>query len=139
MRVLVIPLIAGGVLAGGGASNVPSEQQMRSAFEIALTGYVNNARQFVAEAGGPLAVEKLRQAGTDWFAIRAFEKRDCMPSERSFLCNFVVDIDLSTGTLRRALSGRFFAAADGLRYSSAVGGRRIAADAQEFTLALSGD
>src|SRR5262245_25799825 len=108
MRALVFLLVAAGVLASG-SNDVPNEQQMRGALEAALKTYVRNALEFAAESGGPQAVERVRQAGTDRFDIRAFEKRDCawVATERSFLCGFAVDIDLSDGMLRRTLSGRF--------------------------------
>jgi hypothetical protein len=48
----------------------------------------------------------------------------------------VVDIDLSNGTLRRALSGRFFAAGDRLVYANA-GEERSVSDSRQLTFNFS--
>ena len=138
MRILVFPLIAAGVLAGS-TSDEPTERQMRDAFEAALRGYVRNALEFVAESAGQQAVEQVRLAGTDRFDIRSFEKRDCLraATASSFMCSFAVDIDLSNSTLRRALSGRFFAGADGLVYTPVDDTRALPAGGRQLTFNLS--
>ena len=134
MRALVFPLVAAGVLASG-AGDEPTERHMRGAFEAALNAYVRSALDFVAETGGPQAVEQVRQAGTDRFDIRSFQKRDCrrIAAEPAFVCGFAVDIDLSNGTLRRALSGRFVVADNGLVYANADDERMLPAGGRQLT------
>ena len=138
MRVLVFPLVAAGVLAGS-TSDEPTERQMRGAFEAALSGYVRSALEFVAETAGQQAVEQVRLAGTDWFDVRAFEKRDCLRAAAvsGSVCSFAVDIDLSNGTLRRALSGRFVAGVNGLVYTPADDSRALTAGGRQLTFNFS--
>ena len=139
MRVLVFPLVAAGILAGS-TSDEPTERQMRGAFEAALKTYVRSALEFVAETGGPQAVEQVRLAGTDRFDIRSFEKRDCFRAAAgsAFVCSFAVDIDLSNGTLRRALGGRFFASANGLVYADAGDERALPVAGRQLTFNFAG-
>ena len=87
----------------------PSETQMRAAFEDNLSQQVRNALEFAAEAGGPEAVSLIRERGHDRFSVAAFRKRACqrLSGEGGHRCEFLVDIDLVTGRMQRALSGRF--------------------------------
>lgn len=129
MRVLGFPLVAAGVLAGT-TSNEPTERQMRGAFEAALSGFVRNALEFAAETAGQQAVAQVRLAGTDRFDIRAFEKRDCLRAAAAseFVCA-LRSISICR-TLRRALSGRFVAGANGLVYTPVDDLRALSAGRQ---------
>ena len=115
MRILALPLIALGV-AVHSTSDEPAAAQMRIAFEARLAADVAGALAFVAETGGPAAVEKVHEAGTDRFAISSFRKLDCMRTgeAQGHVCAFEVDIDVVNGTLRRTLSGQFLPGPDGL-------------------------
>jgi hypothetical protein len=122
MRTLAVPLIALALAAhsyldqAASYADEPASAEMRTAFEARLAADVEGALAFVAETGGPAAVEKVREAGTDRFAIRSFRKLDCarMDQAPGFACGFEVEIDVVTGTLRHTLSGRFLPGQDGL-------------------------
>ena len=115
MRTQRLPLIALG-MAAHTYSDEPATGPMKTAFEARLTADVQGALAFVAETGGPAAVEKVREAGTDRFAIRTFRKLDCtrLDAAPGYACKFAVDIDVVNGTLRRTLSGQFLPGSDGL-------------------------
>ncbi len=121
MRFFVFPLVALGVVAGG-YSDEPSEGQMKTAFETSLSAQVRNALEFVAEAGGPEAVQKIQQAGSDRFAIRTFRKLDCARAadHAGYVCGFAVNIDLMNGNLERQMNGRFSSGSGGLAFSEKV-------------------
>jgi hypothetical protein len=107
MRLFVFPLITLAVLAGG-FSEEPREAQMQQAFETSLSIQVRNTLDFVAEVSGAEAVEKIREAGSDRFAIRSFRKLDCSRAGGAgYLCSFAVDIELMNGRLERRIDGRF--------------------------------
>ena len=97
-----------------GAAEEPSELQMRSAFSQALTLQVQNVLEFVNETEGPEAVTRLRDVGHDRFSVNAFQKLNCRPEERGYLCDFEVDIGLVNGRLQRTITGRFVDGPDGL-------------------------
>lgn len=121
MRLFVFPLIAVGLLAGG-ASDEPSERQMKTAFEMALAKQVGNALDFVAEMNGEEAADHLREIGSDRFAIRSFRKMDCRRAGGSLghVCAFAVNIELMTGEVERQMHGRFFSAGGGLDFADEV-------------------
>jgi hypothetical protein len=121
MRAFVVPLAAVGLLAGV-YSDQPGEQDMQGAFAATLAAEVQSALDFAAETGGPGAVERIRQAGTDRFEIRSFRKLDCARDEagEGHVCDFAVDIDVVNGSLQRQLTGRFFAGPDGLKFAHDV-------------------
>ena len=121
MRVLIIPLAAV-VLVFGSASDEPTEHQMRGAFESSLAAKVRGALEFVAETGGPEAVDKVRQNGTDRFYINAVEKRECAryADGLGHVCTFTIQIDLVNGALRGTMTGRFFTAPGGLAFTPAA-------------------
>lgn len=107
MRLFVFSLTLLAVLFGG-FSEEPREAQMQQAFETSLAIQVRNALDFVAEVGGAEAVDKIRQAGSDRFAIRSFRKLDCSRAgDAGYLCSFAVDIELVNGSLERRIDGRF--------------------------------
>jgi hypothetical protein len=107
MRLFVLPLAAAALIAGG-FSDEPGEAQMQQAFETSLATQIRNTLDFVAETGGAEAVEKIRQAGSDRFAIRSFHKLDCSPAGgNGYRCSFAVDVELMNGTLERRIDGRF--------------------------------
>jgi len=113
MKTLAVPLIALG-LAAGSFADEPAQGQMRAAFESKLAADVQAALAFVAETGGPIAIERVREAGTDRFTVRSFRKTDCTRSDTGYVCGFVVDIDVVDGLLHRELSGYFIPTANGL-------------------------
>jgi hypothetical protein len=115
MRVLLIPAVIVGVLAVTG-SDEPTESAMRVAFETTLAAQVRSALDFVAETGGPAALDKVRAAHTDEFDIRSFTKLDCVPSvaKPGHVCDFAVRIGVVNGLLEQTLTGRFYAGPDGL-------------------------
>lgn len=121
MRVFVLPLVALGVLAGG-YSDEPSEGQMKRAFEHSLAAQVRNAVEFVSEAGGPEAVEKIREIGSDRFAVRTFRKLDCarVAGNGGYVCGFAVNIELMNGNLERQMNGRFAPSSSGLAFAEEV-------------------
>lgn len=118
MRVFVFPLAALAVIAGG-FSDEPSEAEMKRAFEASLSIQVRNALDFVADADGPEAVEKIKHAGSDRFAIRSFRKLDCARAGRdaSYLCSFAVDVEVMNGNLERHMNGRFSPSSGGLAFA----------------------
>ena len=115
MRVLLIPTVIVGVLAVTG-SDEPTESAMRAAFETTLAAQVRSALDFVAETGGPAALDKVRAARTDEFDIRSFTKLDCVPStaKPGHVCDFTVRIGVFNGLLEQSMTGRFYAGPDGL-------------------------
>jgi hypothetical protein len=120
MRVLAIPAVAM-LLTAGTYSDEPTEQQMRVAFERTLTEQVRGAVAYVAETGGPEAVEKVRLAGTDRFEVRGFRKLACNAVEDGgYRCTFSVDLDVINGELHRRMNGRFFGGPNGLSFASEV-------------------
>jgi hypothetical protein len=118
MKVMIVPLIVLSAVAGE-LSEEPNEAQMRGAFEQTLALHVRNAIEFVAENGGPQAVQQIRQNGTDRFELRAFQKRACarLVGQRSFRCDFSVAIDVVNGSLQHTLAGRFYAGPRGLNFA----------------------
>src|SRR5258708_34671001 len=111
MRVLGIPFVIWGVLAAPGStsSDEPSEAAMRAAFETRLTAQVSSVLDFVAETGGDVALEKIRAARTDEFAIRAFRKLDCargVPAH-AYVCTFAVQVGVASGGLGQTMTRRF--------------------------------
>ncbi len=119
MRVFVLPLTVLAVISGG-YSDEPSEAQMKMAFETSLAMQVRNALDFVAEADGAEAVQKIRQAGSDRFAVRGFRKLDCTRGvDAAFFCSFAVDIELNNGKVQRQMNGRFSPSSRGLVFVEA--------------------
>ena len=98
----------------------PSEQQMKGAFSEALTTQVRNVLEFVGETEGSEAVAKLLDSGYDRFDVNAFQKLQCRPDERGYLCEFAVDIKLVNGPLQRTITGRFVNSPEGLVYLNEV-------------------
>jgi len=109
MRASVVILIAIGVIFYA-HSNVPSEIQMRDAFQHYLADQAARTVEFIQETGGPSAVERVKAAGNDQFEIRAFRKLECQRAraQSGYDCTFNVDIDLANGMMHRALEGRFY-------------------------------
>lgn len=116
MRLWTVPIVALSV-AVVSISDEPSERAMRAAFETNLASQVQNALDFVAETSGPDAVAKVREAGTDRFAINTFHKLGCQRGDRGYVCRFAVDIGVVDGNVREELVGRFFQRDDGLAFS----------------------
>lgn len=119
MRVFVLPLAVLAVVTGG-YGDEPSEAQMKMAFETALAMQVRNALDFVAEADGPEAVQKIRQAGNDRFSVQSFRKLDCTRGvDAAYFCSFAVDIELKNGKVERQMNGRFSSSSRGLVFVEA--------------------
>lgn len=117
MRVWTVPIVALGAVVIS-MSDEPSERAMRAAFETSLATQVQNALDFIVETGGPVALDKVRDAGTDKFAINGFRKLGCRPSEGGgHVCRFSVDIAVVDGQVREELTGRFYLRDDGLVFS----------------------
>jgi hypothetical protein len=107
MRLFVFPLATLAVIACG-FSDEPREAQMQQAFEASLRNQIRNTLEVVAEVSGAEAMEKVRQTGSDRFAIRSFRKLACSPADRAaYHCSFAVDIELMNGKLQRRIDGRF--------------------------------
>jgi hypothetical protein len=120
MRVLAIPAVAL-LMTAGTYSDEPSERQMRDAFERTLAEQVRSAVAYVAETGGPAAVEKVRAAGTDRFEVRGFRKHACNAVEDGgYRCVFSVDLGVLNGELHRRINGRFIGGPNGLSFVSEV-------------------
>ena len=121
MRVLGIPFVILGVLAATGStsSDEPSEAAMRAAFETRLGAQVRSVLDFVAETGGDAALEKIRAARTDEFAIRAFRKLDCARGApaRAYVCTFAVQVGVVSGVLEETMTGRFVDGPRGLVFA----------------------
>ena len=118
MKVLMVPLIVMGAVAG--ELNIePNEAQMRGAFEQTLAKQVRSAIDFAVQSGGPQAADAIRLNGTDRFEVRAFEKRVCarIAGQRSYRCEFTVDIGVVNGSFQRTLAGHFFAGPKGLMFT----------------------
>ena len=115
MRVLLIPLVAFGTMIGE-TREEPNARQMQAAFAFSLQRWVTNATEFAAASGGTEALSRIRQNETDWFAVRSFEKLDCVRAAdgADFLCGFRVDVDVVNETLPHTLTGRFRQTEDGL-------------------------
>lgn len=118
MRVLLVPLIVMGAVAGE-LSEEPNEVQMRGAFERTLAAQVQNTIEFVARSGGPQAALDIQEAGNDRFEVRRFEKRACarIAGQSAYRCDFLVNIDVVNGKVQGAFSGRFTAGPGGLTYA----------------------
>ena len=121
MRLLAVPVFALGLVVGS-HSDEPGEGDMRAAFQVRLAAEVEATLDYVAEVGGYEAVRRVREAGTDRFAIRAFRKLDCTrdPDLAGFVCGFAVDIDVVNGALSRTLNGRFLPGPHGLVFRHEV-------------------
>jgi hypothetical protein len=119
MRVWTLPIVALGVaMASLSMDDQPGEYAMRAAFETSLAAKVKSALDFAAESGGQDAVDKIREARTDYFEIRTFRKLYCMSGDKSgHVCAFAVDIGLRDGSLQQILLGRFFRRDDGLIFT----------------------
>jgi len=76
MRLLAVPVLAFGLLIGS-FTDEPAEADMRAAFQATLSADVQSALDYIAEVGGAEALQRVRDAGTDRFAIRTFRKHDC--------------------------------------------------------------
>ncbi|HZS65007.1 MAG TPA: hypothetical protein VFA53_11005 [Xanthobacteraceae bacterium] len=122
MRIFVFPLAALAILAGGNSGDEPSESQMKQAFATSLSAQVQDVMQFVSETNGADAAMKIQRTGGDRFVIRRFHKIECTRrgAGRDYVCDFLVDIELSNGSLERQLSGRFSAGADGVAFLDRV-------------------
>ena len=123
MRALIIPILVLGLYAPAG-SDEPSEAAMRTAFATRLSAQVHAVLDFVDETGGRDAVAAVRMARTDTFDIRSLRKVDCTRSatDSGHVCEFVVRIDVVTGTLEHTLSGRFYVGPRGLVFAYEDGG-----------------
>jgi hypothetical protein len=73
---------------------------------------------YVAETGGAAALARIREAHTDAFEIRGFQKGACRPSEGKpgYVCDFTVAVDTVAGPIETAIAGRFFIGPYGLAY-----------------------
>jgi len=118
MRLWAIPIVTLAVVTAT-VSDEPSEGAMRAAFAASLSAQVQNALDFVAEASGEDARDKIKAAGTDRFEIRAFRKLECMHSDgkSGYVCGFAVDIGVIGGEFQQTLTGRFFRGPDGLAFT----------------------
>jgi hypothetical protein len=118
MRVFVFPLATLAVIAGG-FTDEPSEAQMKLAFETSLSIQVRNALDFIADVNGREALTKIKEVGSDRFAIRSFRKLDCARtgSEAGYLCSFAVDVELMNGNIERRMNGRFSPSLGGLAFA----------------------
>jgi len=120
MRLWTVPVVAL-VAVMVSMSDEPTERAMRAAFETKLASQVQNALDFVAETSGPEAVARVREAGTDRFAISGFKKLGCQRDERGgHVCRFSVDIAVIDGNLREELTGRFYMRDDGFAFTQDV-------------------
>jgi hypothetical protein len=95
---------------------------MRAAFHVSLAADVRATLDYVIEVGGAEALQRIRDAGTDRFAIRTFRKLDCTrnPELTGYVCEFAVDIDVVNGALSHTLNGRFLPGPNGLVFRHAV-------------------
>jgi hypothetical protein len=116
MRALMIPIVSLGAMIVGG-SDEPSQTAMRRAFETKLAAQVQSALDYVAETAGAEALERVRDAGTDRFAIRSFVKLDCARSDLGHVCGFAVDLDTVAGSQQYTLRGRFAPGPRGLAFA----------------------
>jgi hypothetical protein len=113
MRLMMLPLVAIGLIALDQPGE-PGEMAMRSAFEAKLRDQVASALEFVAETAGADAVARVQAAGTDRFEVRAFRKLECRRDEIGHLCDFAVDISVTTGLMQHTLKGRFLPGPGGI-------------------------
>ncbi len=121
MRVWTVPALVAGNFAATGFSDEPSEAAMRAAFQATLAADVRAALDFVAATGGEAALNKVRAARTDAFAIRSFSKLACAPSPRGHVCGFSVRIGVVTGEIERTITGRFYDGPHGLAFVEDAG------------------
>jgi hypothetical protein len=112
MRLFLLPIIAISALVNDQPAE-PTEGAMRVAFESRLTRDVQNALAYVAETAGEEGVERVRAAGTDQFAIRAFKKNDCVRSDTGHVCGFDVELTVVNGMIQQSVKGRFQAGSAG--------------------------
>ena len=115
MRLLAVPVLALGMIVGS-YSDEPRESDMRSAFQLTLATDVQAVLDYVVEVGGSPVLQRVRDAGTDRFSIRAFRKIECTRSVdmAGHVCGFAVDIDVVTGALSHTLNGFFLPGPRGL-------------------------
>jgi hypothetical protein len=106
MRLFLVPL-AVYALAPVDVSTEPSERAMRKAFEASLQVQVKNALEFLEGSGGPEAVARVREAGTDRFEVRTFKKLECAREADAHVCNFLVDVTVVNGAIEKIVKGRF--------------------------------
>ncbi len=120
MRLWTVPVVALAAVVVS-LSDEPSERAMRAAFETSLAAQVQNALDFVAETRGPEAVAKVREAGTDKFAINDFRKLGCWRGDKGgYVCRFAVDIGVIDGSVQEELTGRFYLRNDALAFTHDV-------------------
>jgi hypothetical protein len=120
MRLWTVPVVAI-VAMMTSMSDEPNERVMRAAFESSLAAQVQNVLDFVAETRGADAVAKVREAGTDRFAIEGFRKLDCRRDGKGgHVCRFAVDVAVIDGHLRQELTGRFFQRDDRIVFAENV-------------------
>lgn len=93
------------------AAGEPTEAQMHIAVRAALEQDVRHALAFAAETGGEAALADIRRKGLDRFELTALRKGRChrLADSGHHVCDFTVDIEVVTGAMRRALTGRFIA------------------------------
>lgn len=117
MHLLMVALLAAAAWSDAGVVE-PNEDAMRTAFAADLSDGVRSALAFSEETGGAQALERIRAARTDAFAIRDFRKGECrLNAGRSgHVCDFAVEIDTVAGPISRAIVGRFFVGPCGLVY-----------------------
>ncbi len=96
----------------------PSESAMREAFVSDLQDGVRQAMSFVERTGDQEAIRRIRDAGTDEFAIRAFRKIDCRrgSGRPGHFCNFAVEVDTVAGPIEKSIAGRFYVGPQGLAF-----------------------
>jgi hypothetical protein len=121
MRLLAVPVLAFGLLIGS-FTDEPAEADMRAAFQATLSADVQSALDYIAEVGGAEALQRVRDAGTDRFAIRTFRKLDCArnPDLTGYVCGFAVDIDVVSGAQSHTVSGNFLTGPRGLVFRHAA-------------------
>jgi hypothetical protein len=117
MRLFAVALLAATALLRAYVTE-PDEQAMRQAFASDLADGVGAMLGYVATAGGPETLARIREARTDAFTIRAFRKIECHPSEDKpgHYCDFLVEVDTIAGPIARPVAGRFFAGPRGLAF-----------------------
>jgi hypothetical protein len=113
----VVALLAGTAWSNAGFIE-PSEDAMREAFALDLSQGVQSVLAYVAETGGQAALARIREAHTDAFALRAFRKGECRPSNDRLghVCDFAVEVDTVAGSIEKLVEGRFFVGPCGLVY-----------------------
>lgn len=111
MRIFLVPLIAF-ALSPAEQLSEPSEFAMRRAFEASLQAQVQNVLEYLQETGGPQAVERVKEAGTDRFEVRSFKKLDCERDTTGHVCNFSVDVSVVNGEIEQKVRGHFVSGPD---------------------------